>query len=486
MKHVFFVTPVGGPPAPSGQLSSISDGHSPPTTTKKKLAEGECSYQSMEKDKVKATSNILEGEPDMEGLPNSATDSPLMDKLYHQQDTTEWQGEGSDKSACKSNLGGRGKGKEREKIPNKKEQIGGRDNATKGRHRWDKETKSPLLSSSITVKESKSYSLLYDNSNPKEEDSNGHQTPFSATSSLSPASPNSSSGFISPTQLASNHISVQFPENHHQPASSPRDDLKVNVKVLPSVQPSLPVVDVDSSSPSDTLVCSVTDPVICGTLGCKEEITSYFKRTIETGKWLNDRIINACQRMLEEQSKGKIRGWQLTLYEQALSRYERIEDGFDFVQVINVHKNHWIVVSNIGCDPGVLNVYDSMYATISVQSKRQICAFWKSPVDQITFNMINIQRQPNGSDCGVFAVAVAAEIVHGKDPILSYWDVSKMRVHLIRCLEARKIDCFPQARTRRIPLGNRYKKVIPDTVFCICRMPNDKVQSMIKCVRCKK
>ena len=60
-------------------------------------------------------------------------------------------------------------------------------------------------------------------------------------------------------------------------------------------------------------------------------------------------------------------------------------------------------------------------------------------------NLVNIQRQPNASDCGVFAVDVATELVHGKDPVLSFWDVSRMRGHLAKCLEDKKIDCFPQA-----------------------------------------
>lgn len=40
---------------------------------------------------------------------------------------------------------------------------------------------------------------------------------------------------------------------------------------------------------------------------------------------------------------------------------------------------------------------------------------------------MNIQRQPNNSDCGVFALACATELVHNKDPV----DVSKMKQHII-------------------------------------------------------
>ena len=97
----------------------------------------------------------------------------------------------------------------------------------------------------------------------------------------------------------------------------------------------------------------------------------------------------------------------------------------EFIQIININRNHWIVVSNVEC--GILNVYDSMNGSVNLQTKMQICSFWKSPSQQITFQMVNIQWQPNASDCGVFTVAVARELVHGKDPALSFWDVSRMR-----------------------------------------------------------
>ena len=133
----------------------------------------------------------------------------------------------------------------------------------------------------------------------------------------------------------------------------------------------------------------------------------------------------------------------------------------------------------------ILNVYDSMNWSVNLQTKMQTCSFWKSPIQQITFQMVNIQRQPNVSDCGVFAVAVATELVHGKDPVLSFWDVSRMRGHLAKCIEDKKIDCFPQARTRCMPLGNWLKKVVRETLFCVCRMPNDRGLPMIQCDNCK-
>ena len=123
--------------------------------------------------------------------------------------------------------------------------------------------------------------------------------------------------------------------------------------------------------------------------------------------------------------------------------------------MLYIQKKHWITVSNIGCREGILNIYNSMYGTLNLQTKKQICAFWKPPLNQITLQMVNIQRQPNASDCGVFAIAGATELVYGKDPVVSYWDVTRMRSHLINCIEARTFlklvqdECRLEINTRK-------------------------------------
>ena len=36
-----------------------------------------------------------------------------------------------------------------------------------------------------------------------------------------------------------------------------------------------------------------------------------------------------------------------------------------------------------------------------------------------------------------------------------------------------------------MPLGNRLKKVVRGTLFCVCHMPNDRSLPMIQCDNCK-
>ena len=45
-----------------------------------------------------------------------------------------------------------------------------------------------------------------------------------------------------------------------------------------------------------------------------------------------------------------------------------------------------------------------------------------------------VQRQDDGSNCGAFAIAFAAEILDGKSPMSPHFDVGAMRLHLIKCL----------------------------------------------------
>ena len=115
---------------------------------------------------------------------------------------------------------------------------------------------------------------------------------------------------------------------------------------------------------------------------------------------------------------------------------------------------------------------------------KQYDTFWKCPMKYATFRLVNIQRQPNSSDCGLFAIAAATEIVHGKDPLLSYWNTSILREHLTQCLEQKKMECFPQSKCPRVPPGNRFRKVERRELHFVCRMPNNKNKSMIQCGNC--
>lgn len=65
-----------------------------------------------------------------------------------------------------------------------------------------------------------------------------------------------------------------------------------------------------------------------------------------------------------------------------------------------------------------------------MDTKCQIASIMRSPIDEIVIESVNIQRQPNARDCGLFALAVATELVQKRKPEWCFWEVSEMRNHL--------------------------------------------------------
>ena len=72
--------------------------------------------------------------------------------------------------------------------------------------------------------------------------------------------------------------------------------------------------------------------------------------------WLTDKVINAAQ-MLMLQHFSNMAGLQPPTLQKVFAF--QVHSG-EFVQVRN---NHWCVVSTVGCDSGVVNVYDSLCTT---------------------------------------------------------------------------------------------------------------------------
>ena len=58
--------------------------------------------------------------------------------------------------------------------------------------------------------------------------------------------------------------------------------------------------------------------------------------------------------------------------------------------------------------------------------------------------ILPIQQQKNSIDCGIFAIAHAAEILHGENVENSSLDVILMRDHSLGCLQLQKFPPFPK------------------------------------------
>ena len=104
-------------------------------------------------------------------------------------------------------------------------------------------------------------------------------------------------------------------------------------------------------------------------------------RTIlETGGWLNDKLIDVGQNLLKKQFT-HVAGFQNTLLGQTLAFEVQREE---FIQILHNGYNHWVMVSTIACNPGEINIYDSMDPSLTTSLGLQIAALMFTPLPSIT------------------------------------------------------------------------------------------------------
>ena len=80
------------------------------------------------------------------------------------------------------------------------------------------------------------------------------------------------------------------------------------------------------------------------------------EKCLHDGKWLTDNIIDAAQTLLKE-TYPHVHGLEPVALAETLSF--SVQSG-EFVQILNISRCHWVTISNIGCKPGHINIYDSL------------------------------------------------------------------------------------------------------------------------------
>ena len=70
--------------------------------------------------------------------------------------------------------------------------------------------------------------------------------------------------------------------------------------------------------------------------------------------------------------------------------------------------------------------------------------------------VMNVQTKANGSDCGLFAIVLATELVHGCDPTCQL-DQPLMRNHFIECLMEGKYDDSQSKSIEGLGLGREFR-----------------------------
>lgn len=116
---------------------------------------------------------------------------------------------------------------------------------------------------------------------------------------------------------------------------------------------------------------------------------------------------------------------------------KKIESGVQFIH----NRDHWIVASNSGCDANVIKVYDSMYTSVAQGKSKVILNLFHTSASPPTEPVDEMQKQSNGKECGLYAIAVATNIL--SDTNTHNFQEQLMRSHLLECYHNNKIIPFP-------------------------------------------
>ena len=104
--------------------------------------------------------------------------------------------------------------------------------------------------------------------------------------------------------------------------------------------------------------------------------------------WLTDMIISAAQ-MLLLQFYPDMAGLQPPILQKVFTFQIHSEE---FVQIVYVRNSHWCVVSTVGCESGVVRVYDSLYKTLAQDLVHLIARMVYSPPSELKILRMDVEK----------------------------------------------------------------------------------------------
>ena len=111
---------------------------------------------------------------------------------------------------------------------------------------------------------------------------------------------------------------------------------------------------------------------------------------------------------------------------------------------------------------------------------QSLAALLKWASDHMVVEWLKVKKQRGGSDCGLFAIAVAITLCNGDDPMMQDYDQGVMREHLALCFDCGEIAAFPALQSGRKKKAAKSKRE-REHLYCHCRMPYIEGSFMVQC-----
>ena len=187
------------------------------------------------------------------------------------------------------------------------------------------------------------------------------------------------------------------------------------------------------------------------------KLTNTENNFIQQGEDLSDTIIDATLKLINKEEP------HLELQSSVFNHEHLQYSPFETIHIHHNNSGHFVTSTSIG---GKIILYDSLNLKPTNELLKQIAKLY-SPDESVipSFHQADIPFPQQGcTDCGLYAIAYVTEIIFGQNPASAVYDQSKMRSHLMSCLESRQILPFPKALCLTSPIKyTNATKDIPST-----------------------
>ena len=183
--------------------------------------------------------------------------------------------------------------------------------------------------------------------------------------------------------------------------------------------------------------------------------------------WLNDNLMDAGEKLICK-ALGRVETYQSVLnYHKKQQMYFAVSG--DHIQLLYDGNCHWLLAFS---SSGRFQICDSLCTNLTSVSKQCLKSLYQPLLEkgklEVTFLLV--EKQIDGFNCGVFALAYASILLDGKSPTNFRFLVKEMRAHYIKCLKDVTLHLFPVIENIA-PSSNKAKfvlfKVISYWVFFI-------------------
>ena len=203
------------------------------------------------------------------------------------------------------------------------------------------------------------------------------------------------------------------------------------------------------------------------------------REVLVSGKLLTANHIAAATRLMKKSFPSQ-NGLQDTHYLAEKGEWNSDVDGF--VQIIYIDPGHWACLSNKFSDD--VELFDSMLTTPIEGDNiiQQACCILQSEEPSLTVNVVGVQPQFGGADCGLFAISMAFDLCSDVDPFTQKVVQERMREHLVSCFEKSRMSSFPKVPRRAMDQRKRIVNSVSVGIYCVCRHVEE--GQMVMCEVC--